>query len=341
MRTKSHGSLLVGDVGGTRARLALYDETGKRRLAEVVRPSKEHASFDEIALAFLAESGAPPPKVAVLGVAGPVVRGAAAITNLSWRIDERRLSKKLGVPRVVLLNDLVAAAHGCLHLRGAQVIALTERAPSPKKANVGVIAAGTGLGEARLIWTGERHLALATEGGHGDFAPRSPLEIELWHFLSNRFPDHVSYERILSGDGLGALFDFFRLRSPRAPKAIERRLAAGDRNAVISELGVTRQYRPAAKAVDLFAAIYGAEAGNLALRELALGGIYVVGGVGRQIVPARRDIFMDHFRRKGRFAGMLSKIPVGVVDDLQVGVHGALAVAADLARSERRPRGRT
>lgn len=328
----NHSTLLVGDIGGTHARLALYDERGKTRLAEVVRPSKEHTSFEEIAVAFLAESGAPLPKIAVLGVAGPIVRGVAKITNLSWRIDERRLAKKLAIPRVVLLNDLVAAAHGCLRLRAAQIIPLTSRAPSPKRANIGVIAAGTGLGEARLIWTGDRHLALATEGGHCDFAPQTPLEIELWHFLSNRFPDHVSYERVLCGDGLGALFDFFSLRSPRAPRAIERRLAEGDRNAVIAELGLSRQHRPATKAVDMFAAIYGAEAGNLALRELALGGIYVAGGIGRRLVPARRDIFMDHFQRKGRFLPMLTGIPVAVVDDTQVGVHGALAVARDLAR---------
>jgi glucokinase len=331
-RMTSQRTLLVGDVGGTHTRLALYDESGKRRLAEAVRPSREHSSFDEIALAFLAESNAPPPKIAVLGVAGPIVHGVAKITNLAWRIDEKRLAKTLAIPRAVLLNDLVAAAHGCLHLRPSQLIALTERLPSVKRSNVGVIAAGTGLGEARLIWTGDRHLALATEGGHCDFAPQTPLEIELWHFLSNRFPDHVSYERVLCGDGLGALFDFFNLRQARTPRAIDRRLAEGDRNAVISELGLARQYRPAAKAVDMFAAIYGAEAGNLALRELALGGIYVAGNMGRHILPARRDLFMANFQRKGRFLPMLSNIPVAVVDDTQIGVQGAVAVARELTR---------
>jgi glucokinase len=331
-KARKAGTLLVGDVGGTNTRLALYDATGRRRLAEVVRASQEHQSFEEIALAFLARSSDHPmPSVAVIGVAGPIQKGTARVTNLAWVIEEKVLEKRLAVEKVVLLNDLVAAAHGCLHAPPASLSPLTEARPTKRHVNLAVIAAGTGLGEARLVWTGEAHLALGTEGGHADFAPRSPLEIELWHFLASRHPDHVSYERVLSGDGLGALYDFFAARARRTPRDVEKRLAEGDRNVAIAELGLARAFRPAAKAVDAFVAIYGAEAGNLALRELALGGVFVSGSIGRSLVPARKEIFLEHFRKKGRFSAMMGQIPVAVVTDTKVGVRGALAVARALA----------
>jgi glucokinase len=332
--TKKRGaqtSLLVGDIGGTRTRLALYDGAGKKILGEAVVPSREHASFEDIAQPFLSSLGTKAPAAAVLGVAGPIKNRVATVTNLPWKLDERALCKNLGIPRVVLANDLVVAARGCLHVAPASVLALTPKKPGGKGYNCGVIAAGTGLGEASLIWDGARHLALATEGGHGDFAPTTPIQIELWHFLASRFPDHVSYERILSGNGLGALYDFFASRAGREPRAIAKRLAQEeDRNAAIAELGLAREHRPAALAVDLFASIYGAEAGNLALRELALGGVFITGNIGRHIVPARADIFMDAFRKKGRFSAFMGEIPVAVVTDPLVGVQGALAMARDL-----------
>jgi glucokinase len=327
-------SILVGDIGGTRTRLALYDASGRKLLLEAVLPSSEYMNFDDIALAFLARSHAPHPRVAVLGVAGPVKNGAAMVTNLPWRLEERALARRLEIRKVVLLNDLVVAARGCLHLPPDAMEVLTEHKPKLRGQHAGVIAAGTGLGEARLIWSGSRHLVLPTEGGHVDFAPRSPLEIELWFFLATRYPDHVSYERVLSGNGLGALYDFFVSRGGREPRTIARRLAEGDRNEAIAELGLTRAHRPAARAVDLFASIYGAEAGNIALRELALGGIFVAGNIARHIVPARRELFLDAFRKKGRFSELMAGVPVAVVTDPLVGVRGALAIAKELLADE-------
>jgi glucokinase len=323
-------TILVGDIGGTRTRLALFDVGGKRMLHEAVLPSREHASLEDIALPFLKSSRATVPEVAVLGIAGPIRDRVATVTNLPWRLEERALSKHLGIPRVLFINDLVAGARGCLHAPPSSVIVLTPKKPAPKGHNVAVIAAGTGLGQARHIWDGERHLTLASEGGHADFAPITPLQIELWHFLASRFPEHVSYERILSGNGLGALYDFFASRAGREPRSVTKRLAQDDRNAAISELGLNRQHRPAALAVDLFAAIYGAEAGNLALRELAVGGVFITGNIGRTIIPARRDIFLDAFRKKGRFTAFMTEIPVAVVTDPLIGVKGALAIAKDL-----------
>ena len=323
-------SLLVGDIGGTNTRLALFDASGKKALSEAVFPSREHATFEEIALPFLSRSNAPHPAVAVLGVAGPIRDRVATVTNLPWRLAERDLEVRLRIPRALLVNDLVVNARGCLHLPAGSIAPLTPSPPKLKGQNLGVIAAGTGLGEARLVWDGARHLALPTEAGHCDFAPRTPLQIELWHFLAGRHPDHVSYERILSGSGIGALYDFFASRAARVPRLVERRLAQGDRNAAITELGLARAFRPAARAVDMFAEIYGAEAGNVALRELALGGVFVVGNIARHIVTARREIFMTAFVQKGRFAGLLSDVPVAVVTDPLVGVRGALAIAREL-----------
>jgi glucokinase len=327
-------AILVGDIGGTRTRLALYEASSRKALAEAVISSRDHASFEDIALPFLAGEGDVRPAAAVFGVAGPVRKGIATVTNLPWRLDERALSRRLGIPNVLLTNDLVVAARGCLHVPPGSIEVITEKKPTPKGSNVAVIAAGTGLGEARLIWTGDRHLTLAAEGGHADFAPGSPLQIELWHFLANRFPDHVSYERILSGNGLGALYDFFASRAGREPRAIAKRLAQEDRNAVISELGLTRQHRPAALAVDLFASVYGAEAGNLALREMAVGGVFITGNIGRTIIPPRREVFLDAFRKKGRLSGLMADIPVAVVTDPFVGVIGALAMARDILANQ-------
>ena len=323
-------TFLVGDVGGTNTRLAIFDATGRAPLFEAVLASREHATFDDAAARFLEEAGGAPPSVAALAVAAPIVKGTAAFTNLAWRLDERALARKLGIGKVVLLNDLAASARGCLTSPPLTVVALTEGLPARRGQNLAVIAAGTGLGQARLIWTGETHLALPTEGGHRDFGPRNSLEIELLQFLMGRYEDHVSYERIVSGMGLGNLYDFFVARGGAAvPRAVAARLAGEDRNAAIAELGLGREHPPAERAVDLFASIYGAEAGNLALGELALGGVYVTGTIAAHILPSRREIFLAAFRAKGRFAELLARVPVAVVTDPLVNRRGALAVARE------------
>lgn len=330
-RTAAPETVLVGDVGGTRTRLALYAKGAKKAAAESIVPSGEHAGLEEIVTAFLEGTGARP-SAAVFGVAGPVRAGTAQITNLPWKLDERALARKLRIPRVRLANDLVVGARGCLEVRASEITLITDKAPAKKGEHLGVVAAGTGLGEARLVWIDGRYHALATEGGHCDFAPRSPLEVDLWHFLAARFPEHVSYERVVSGAGLGVIYDFFAAREKEpVPAAIAARLAAGDRNAAICDLGIEGAHRPAALAVDLFARIYGAECGNVALRELATGGVYVIGNIGSIIIPARRQIFLEGFLAKGRFAGLLATVPVAVVRDPLVGLRGARALAEELS----------
>ncbi len=339
MTTRAASStILVGDIGGTHTRLSLYDRQGKRLLLESVLPSRAYDQFEDVAQQFLGTSTYAPPLAAVFGVAGPVRNQVAMVTNLRWRLDGARLARTLSIPKVVLANDLAVAAKGCLHVTPDIAVQLADRKLEAAGQDVAVIAAGTGLGEALLVWNGNRHLVVPTEGGHTDFAPRSPLEVELWQFLAKRFPEHVSYERVLSGDGLGALYDFFANKAGREPKPVAKRLADGDRNAAIAELGLSGVYEPAKRAVDLFANIYGAEAGNLALKGLTLGGVFVAGNIARHVVAARRELFLDGFRSKGRFTKLMTQIPIVLVTDPLIGVRGALAIAKEvLADEEKKP----
>jgi glucokinase len=240
------------------------------------------------------------------------------------------LSRKLSIKRVTLLNDLVALALGTLEVSRAKCHVLGDAGhPKKKGANIAVLAAGTGLGEALLVWDGDRFVPTATEGGHTDYAPRDDIEVELLQFLRLRF-GHVSWERILSGAGLGNLYDFFRNAKGVAETADNTQLVetAPDRPAAIAGLGIQGTSEAAVRAMALFATIYGAEAGNLALKSLAIGGVYVCGNIAAQMLPV---LHQGHFRRafadKGRFKPLMEKIPVAVVNDSSIGLAGAARVA--------------
>ena len=322
--------LLAGDIGGTHARLSLLRPDGRAvRKAEFA--SRKYPSLEAVVAEFLAPVS-PKPRVtaAAFGVAGPVVNGRVVATNLAWVIDGRILARKLNIKRVRILNDLVALSLGALRVPRGKLHLLNEAAvPKKRGANVAVIAAGTGLGEAMLIWDGAGFVPNATEGGHADFAARDELEVELLQFLRARF-GRVSYERVLSGAGLGNLYDFFRQGKAIAETAENSAIigASADRNATISELGQTGKSEAAVRALQLFAAIYGAEAGNLALKTLALGGVYVCGNIAERLLPILDDgSFLRAFREKGRFAPLMEKIPVAVVLDKNVGLAGAASAA--------------
>ncbi len=329
-RDKAAGVFLIGDIGGTHARLSLLAPNGR-----VVRkeefPSGMYPSLDAILRAFLGTI-APKPKIraAAFGVAGPVVNGRCVATNLPWVIDARVIGRKHGIKTVTLLNDLVALSLGALEVARSKLHLLND-AGHPKKrgANIAVIAAGTGLGEAMLIWNGSGFLPNGTEGGHSDFAPRSDLEVELFQFLRTRF-GRVSWERVLSGSGLGNLYDFFRnVKAVDESSANAQALSeAADRNALISELGLSGKSEVATRALELFASIYGAEAGNLALKTLALGGVFVCGNIAASMVSLLDGGgFQRAFRDKGRFSPMMETIPLAVVLDRSVGLAGARSVA--------------
>lgn len=323
--------LLVGDIGGTHARLSLLTPAG--RVAEKKEyASREFPSLEAVLRDFVA-GVSPKPKVtsAAFGVAGPVVNGRVVATNLPWVVDSRIIGRKLGIKRVTLLNDLVALSLGAIAVPRSKLRFLSDTAKSPKKrgANVAVIAAGTGLGEAMLIWSGDGFVPSATEGGHADFAARDDLEIELLQFLRNRY-GRVSWERILSGNGIGNLYDFFRQAKGMEDtrENAEAIATSGDRNATISQLGLAGHSEAASRALQLFGQIYGAEAGNLALKALALGGVYVCGNIAGRMLPILEGgAFRRAFLEKGRFGALMEKIPVAVVLDNDVGLAGAARAA--------------
>jgi glucokinase len=322
--------VLVGDIGGTHARLSLRGPGGRHVRTEVFE-SRRYPSLEAVVKGFLGGMR-PRPKVraAAFGVAGPVVKGRCVATNLPWVIDARVLARSLSIKRVVLLNDLVALALGALGVRSAKLHTLSGGGtPKKRGANVAVMAAGTGLGEAMLVWDGARFVPSATEGGHADFAPRDDIEVDLLHFLRERF-GHVSWERVLSGAGLGNIYDFFvRGKGLAEPAATARAIAdAVDRNAAIAELGTARKSEAAARAVRLFASVYGAEAGNLALKTLAVGGVYICGNIAARMVGVLDEGgFRRAFVDKGRFGPLMETIPVAVVLDSDVGLAGAARVA--------------
>jgi glucokinase len=329
--------LLVGDIGGTHARLSLVNPNG-RPVQRKVFASREFPSLEAVLLEFL-HGIKPKPKLtsAAFGVAGPVVNGRVVATNLPWVVDSRKIAGKIRIKKVTLLNDLVALALGAIHVPRAKLRFLSDTAEPPKKRghNIAVIAAGTGLGEAMLIWDGKGFVPSATEGGHADFAARDDLEIELLHFLRGRF-GRVSWERILSGNGLGNLYDFFTQGKGLEDKRenTEAIAASPDRNATISELGLAGRSEAASRAVHLFAQIYGAEAGNLALKALSLGGVYVCGNIAARLLPILEGgAFRRAFLEKGRFGSVMEKIPVAVVLDNDVGLAGAVSAALASERS--------
>jgi glucokinase len=337
--------LLAGDIGGTNARLMLVTPTG-RTVRKEEFASRKYPSLDAVVREFL-QTFSPVPKLtgAAFGVAGPVVNGRVVATNLPWVVDARLLARKLGIKNVTIHNDLVALSLGAMRVTARKLHTLTDNGvPKKRGANIAVIAAGTGLGEAVLVWDGEKYLPTATEGGHSDFAPRDDDEVELLQFLRGRY-QRVSWERVLSGNGLGALYDFF-CQGKGITESVENTefiAAAGDRNAAISTLGLENRSEAAARALQLFATLYGSEAGNLALKTLALGGVYVCGGIAAHMLPVLDSgVFRKAFRDKGRLTAVLDKIPVAVVLDSDVGLAGAASSALEGAAKKgvKRPKAR-
>jgi glucokinase len=324
-------TVLAGDVGGTKTALALF-EAGPRGPVLVrgdTVPSRDAASLEAVILRFLDAGARPAIEAVCFGVAGPVVDGRCVATNLPWVIDERALARAIPAPRVKLLNDLEAAAHGVLALPADALHTLQPGTPRP--GNLVLIAAGTGLGEALIVRDGDRHLVVASEGGHADFAPRGELEEGLLRHLRREF-GRVSYERILAGPGLVNVYRFLR-DSGWAKEAplVAIRLEQDDPGAVITELGLAGTDPLCGKALEVFVSVYGAEAGNLALKAMALGGVLVGGGIAPRILPAlSTGAFVAAFRDKGRLAALMETIPVRVVLDPGAPLLGAARVAAGL-----------
>jgi glucokinase len=313
--------ILAGDVGGTKTLLALANDDGSF-VREEIYHCAEFASLEAVVDKFLGAK-APPLRGACFGVAGPVIAGAAKITNLPWTISEAALSAKLGAP-VRLLNDLQATALGVLAIPATSFAVLQNGNAAPNAA-IAVIAPGTGLGEALLVSDGTRYTALASEGGHADFAPGTEDEVELWRYLHGRYGAHVSYERVLSGNGLGDLYGFCRARSGIAePEWLTQELASGDRNAAVATIALAGKDAACIYALGMFAEILAGEAGNLALRGLAVGGVVIGGGIPPKILPAlQTPAFLERFNNKGRFASWTRALPVRVSLEPKAALYGA------------------
>lgn len=331
--------ILAGDIGGTKTTLALFQESDGDLQArhEATFPSRDRQSFEEIVAEFLGPTREHSLRSVCLGVAGPVIDGRCEATNLPWILDERALARLTGAPRVKLLNDLEAAAYGMLHLRSHDLHVLHPGRQPRRPGNIAVIAAGTGLGEAMLYWDGVHHHPVATEGGHADFAPRTNQEAELLHYLRARFGDHISYERVLSGPGLQNIYAFLRDTGyAREPPWLAAKLASGDPSAAITEVGLAGADALCVGTLDLFTSIYGAEAGNLALKCLAVGGMFVGGGIAPKVLPAlQQGNFMRGFLSKGRLSDLMERIEISVALNPQTALIGAARYALRIGNALR------
>jgi glucokinase len=315
-------TVLAGDLGGTKTWLRLSCDGVAMR--ERRYDSAAFSGLIQMIADFLGETV---PVGACFGVAGPVRGDTAQITNLPWRIDAGEIAARFGIHRVSLINDFQAVAYGIEALPAGDLLTLQDgqaQVHGPRA----VIGAGTGLGEGYLVWQGTHYQALPSEGSHADFAPADEIQAALWRWLAQRF-GHVSWERVVSGPGLADIYEFLRQRGEfaEAPE-LAAAMRAGDPSAAISEYALKRGDALASAALDLFVAAYGAEAGNLALKILAAGGVYVAGGIAPKIVERlRAGGFLRAFLAKGRFADLLATIPVHVVLNPQVGLLGAEVIA--------------
>jgi len=324
--------LLAGDIGGTKTNLALYSpESGLAPKAQGIFKSSEFPALEAVVTQFLVETGALVER-AVFGVAGPVVSGRISVTNLPWVISETAMGEAMGLPagRVKLLNDLEATAHGALHLPATDLFPINDAAA--REGTKAVLAAGTGLGEAVMFYQGGRYHIIPSEGGHTDFGPTNLFEIELLRYLMGKF-GHVSYERVCSGIGLPNLYGYLKENrfAKELPEVADALREAIDPTPIIVQKAMAGECELSLAALNAFVSILGAEAGNLALKVMAIGGIYLGGGIPPRILPKLREgTFMAAFVNKGRFAQMLAQIPVTVILNPEAALVGAASYGLGL-----------
>jgi len=322
--------ILSGDIGGTKTRLAVIAVDGARLHMERERDyaSRDYAAFEDLLGDFL--QGSDVPCRAAFGIAGPVQGRVAQTTNLPWRIDADALQKRFGFGACALLNDLEATAGG-LPALGAEDF-LTLRAGTPNACgNMAVIAAGTGLGEAGLFWDGQRHHPFATEGGHTSFCPGDDMEVAMLRHLQQRHA-HVSWERIVSGPGLVSLHEFLSLhRRIPIPDWLVDEMRQGDAAAAIANAAMGERDELCGEALDWFVRLYGAEAGNLALKVMSRGGLYLGGGIAPKILPRLQNgAFLNALFNKGRMRPLLEAMPVKVILNDRAALYGSALRAAGI-----------
>lgn len=327
--------ILAGDIGGTKCNLALFEFDGKsrRKIFDRRYESRDFPAFDDVISKFLSDTrvqttgaGSHSIEAAGFGVAGPVIDQRVKATNLPWVIDRSALATQLGTPHVVLLNDLEATAYSLIHLDPAEITTLNAGTPSPQSTQA-LLAAGTGLGESILFWDGSRQVIAGTEGGHTDFAPRTEQEIELLRYMKKR-EEFVSVELILSGRGFYTIHSFLdpsvqhpSFHGPEADAAPE-----------ITRLALEEKCPVCVQTLDLWVSLYGSEAGNLALKVLARGGVWVAGGIAAKIRRKMEDgAFFRAFCAKEKFAALLAQIPIHMVLNEEAPLIGAMSQAVRAA----------
>jgi len=322
--------ILAGDIGGTKTLLGLYHQQDSRWQCVEKKQfvSGDFETFEALLDTFLTDE-----KISsvCIGVAGPVVNGECHTTNLPWVLKTTELVKQTATDAVVLLNDLEATAWGVLNLPEKDFVELNPQGKTVA-GNIAVIAAGTGLGEAIVAWNDDKQHILATEGGHSDFAPNTEKEILLLQYLSTLYPEHVSYERVVSGEGLINIYQFLKtLPDAVINKETEQQMLIEDAAAVISQQCINKKDVLCEEALAMFCRIYGAEAGNLALKCLPYGGVILAGGIAAKIlVIMQQGLFMQGFLAKGRYRDILAKMSVRVCTNPEAGLLGAVYYAQQL-----------
>ena len=317
--------ILAGEIGATRTRLAAYQTEGSRLNCVVGKtyPSHDYGSLAEILPQFTRTEGIPVHS-ACFGVAGPVRAGRSKISNLPWTIDCKELAAQLKLPTVGLLNDLEAYAYGIDALESKDFITIGPGSEDAE-GNRAVISAKTGLGMAGLYWDGFRHHPFACEGGHADFAPREQIQVELMTYLKTKY-GHVSCERILSGPGLHDIYNFLRdtKKAEEPGELLEQMRTTADPSPLISRYALEGKYPICDQALSIFVSVFGAEAGNCALRYMSTGGIYIGGVIAAKIAPKMQDgTFMKAFLDKGRMESILKDMPVQIIANDDAGLIGA------------------
>ena len=316
--------ILAGDIGGTKTNIAVFDDSrGQLKIvAEQKFASRDYANLDEIVNKFMATRDLSL-NAACFGIAGPVKSGRSIATNLPWVVDARSLANSLGLQFVELINDLEANGYGIAVLDDDDFVTLKEGSKE-SEGNAAIIAAGTGLGEAGFFWDGKAFHPFACEGGHSDFAPRDELEIELLRYLQSRY-ERVSYERVLSGPGLFNIYQFLRdTGRGEEPTWLAEKIQQDDPSAVVSESALEGRNDLCIQALELFISLYGAEAGNLALKIMATGGVYIGGGIAPKILnKLTSENFISAFISKGRMRVLLEDMLVRVILNEKTALFGA------------------
>ena len=322
--------ILAIDVGGTKTLVALFEQQENTWIVckEKKYQSAAYKSISEILTDFADQQTYVQVTSICVGVAGPVVNEKCHITNLSWSLSVSEIQKASGVSAVHLLNDLEATAWGVRYLGEENFVEINSKA-KPKSGNIAILSAGTGLGEAMLIKDGEHVTAVATEGGHTDFAPQNEEQDKLLVFLRDKYRGHVSYERLVSGEGLFNIYQYLKsLGIMPVNKRLEEKMTLSDPAAVIGGAGLAGTDPVCKEAVRIFCQIYAAEAANLALKCLPYAGVVLAGGMTPKLLPAiKQAYFIDAFLNKGRYREFLQNIPVRACMDEQIVLSGALAYA--------------